>query len=100
MTKHTVTITDNKTGKSIECPVHEGTYGPPVIDTKTLYSGLGMFTLDPGFLTTASCRSKITFLEGEKGILLHRGYPIEKPAERTTYIAVFYLMFYGALPTC
>ncbi len=99
MTKHTVTITDNKTGKSIECPVHEGTYGPPVIDTKTLYSGLGMFTLDPGFLTTASCRSKITFLDGEKGILLHRGYPIEQLAEHSTYLEVCYLLLYGELPT-
>ncbi|HTT08177.1 MAG TPA: citrate synthase [Gammaproteobacteria bacterium] len=99
MSKHTVTIKDNATGKSIECPVYQGTYGPLVIDTKMLYSGLGMFTLDPGFLTTASCRSKITYLDGEKGILLHRGYPIEQLAEHSTYLEVCYLLLYGELPT-
>jgi citrate synthase len=98
MTKHTVTIKDNATGKSIECPVHGGTYGPPVIDTKALYKDLGMFTIDPGFMTTASCRSKITYLDGEKGMLLHGGYPIEQLAEHSTYIEVCYLLMYGELP--
>ena len=95
----TVTIIDNKTGKKIECPVLEGTYGAPVIDTKQLYSELGMFTFDPGFLTTASCRSAITYLDGEKGILLHRGYPIEQLAEHSNYLEVCYLLLYGELPT-
>ena len=95
----TVTIIDNKTGKKIECPVLEGTYGAPVIDTKHLYSELGMFTFDPGFLTTASCRSAITYLDGEKGILLHRGYPIEQLAEHSNYLEVCYLLLYGELPT-
>ena len=95
----TVTIIDNKTGKQIECPVLYGTYGPPVIDTKSLYNELGMFTFDPGYLTTASCRSAITYLDGEKGILLHRGYPIEQLADQSTYLEVCYLLLYGELPT-
>ena len=94
----TVTITDNKTGKKIECPVIEGVYGAPVIDTKTLYKELGMFTFDPGFVTTASCRSKITYLDGEKGILLHRGYPIDQLANHSSYLEVCYLLLYGELP--
>lgn len=98
MTK-TVTITDNSTGKTIECPVHEGTYGAPVIDTKTLYKDLGMFTYDPGFVTTSSCRSAITYLDGENGVLMHRGYPIEQLAEKSTYLELCYLLMYGELPT-
>ena len=94
-----VTITDNKTGKSLECPVLRGTYGAPVIETKKLYSELGMFTFDPGFVTTASCRSAITYLDGEEGILLHRGYPIEQLAEHSTYLELCYLLLYGDLPT-
>ncbi|MEE2983699.1 MAG: citrate (Si)-synthase, partial [Pseudomonadota bacterium] len=62
--QRTVTITDNATGKSVECPVHEGEYGVPVIDLKALYKDLGMFTLDVGFGATASCRSAITYLDG------------------------------------
>jgi len=99
MTTRTVTITDKETGKSIECPVYEGTYGPPVIDTGSLYRDLGMFTLDPGFVTTAACRSAITYLDGEQGLLWHRGYPIEQLAEHSTYLEVCYLLLYGELPT-
>ena len=95
----TVTITDNKTGKQLECPVSEGTYGSPVIHTKDLYKELGMFTFDPGYATTASCRSAITYLDGEKGILLHRGYPIEQLAENSTFLEVVYLLIHGELPT-
>jgi len=95
----TVTIIDNRTGEQIECPVLYGTYGAPVIDTKSLYSKLGMFTFDPGFFTTAACRSAITYLDGEEGMLLHRGYPIEQLAEQSTYLEVCYLLLYGELPT-
>lgn len=95
----TVTIIDNATGKQVECPVVRGVYGPPVIDTKDLYRELGMFTLDPGYMNTASCRSSITYLDGEQGILLHRGYPIEQLAEQSTYLEVCYLLLYGELPT-
>lgn len=94
----TVTIIDNKTGKQIECPVIEGVYGAPVINTNALYSELGMFTYDPGFGTTASCRSAITYLDGENGVLLHRGYPIEQLAEQSTYLEVCYLLIHGELP--
>jgi citrate synthase len=95
----TVTIIDNSTGKKIECPIIRGVYGPPVIDTKDLYKELGMFTLDPGYVNTASCRSAITYLDGEQGILLHRGYPIEQLAQRSTYLEVCFLLLYGELPT-
>lgn len=99
MSTETVIITDNKTGKSIECPILTGTYGAPVIDTGKLYKELGMFTLDPGFTTTASCRSSITYLDGEHGILLHRGYPIDQLAEQSTFLEVSYLLLNGELPT-
>ena len=95
----TVTITDNRTGKQVECPILEGVYGAPVIDTKTLYKELNMFNFDPGFVTTASCKSAITYLDGEKGILLHRGYPIEQLAQKSSYLEVCYLLLYGELPT-
>ena len=95
----TVTITDNRTGKKVECPILDGVYGAPVIDTKTLYKELGMFTFDPGFVTTASCKSKITYLDGEKGILLHRGYPIDQLPNQSSYLEVCYLLLYGELPT-
>lgn len=96
---NTVTIIDNRTGKQIECPVTEGTYGAPIIDTRHLYNELGMFTFDPGLATTASCRSAITYLDGENGILLHRGYPIEQLAENSTFLEVCYLLIHGDLPT-
>lgn len=96
---HSVTITDNKTGKQIECPVYEGTYGDSVIDTKFLNKELGLFTLDPGFGITASCRSSITYLDGTDGVLMHRGYPIEQLALQSNYLEVCYLLLYGELPT-
>ncbi|GJM05168.1 MAG: citrate synthase [marine bacterium B5-7] len=95
----TVTITDNRTGKQVECPILTGVYGAPVIDTKTLYKELEVFTFDPGFTTTAACRSAITYLDGEKGILLHRGYSIDELALNSSYLEVCYLLLYGELPT-
>lgn len=95
----TVTITDNRTGKKVECPILTGVYGAPVIDTKTLYKELEVFTFDPGFTTTAACKSAITYLDGEKGILLHRGYSIEELAKNSSYLEVCYLLLYGELPT-
>lgn len=94
----TVTIIDNRTGKQVECPVIHGTYGPPVIDTNALYKELGMFTFDPGYATTASCRSAITYLDGEQGILQYRGYPIEQLAEHSNFLEVCYLLVNGELP--
>lgn len=96
---YTVTISDNKTGKKIECPVFKGTYGDPVLDPRVLNNELGLFLFDPGFGVTASCRSAITYLDGANGVLLHRGYPIEQLAEHSTYLEVCYLLLYGELPT-
>ncbi|MGR8946771.1 MAG: citrate synthase [Gammaproteobacteria bacterium] len=98
MSSRTVTITDNKTGNTVECPVYQGTYGAPVIDLKALHKELGMFTLDIGFGVTGSCRSAITYLDGEEGVLMHRGYPIEQLAEHSTFTEVAYLLIHGELP--
>ncbi len=98
MGKDTVTIIDNSTGKSIEVPIKRGTHGPPLMDIGKLYQELGMFTYDPGFVATGSCESKITFIDGEKGILLYRGYPIDQLAEHSSFLEVCYLLLYGELP--
>ncbi len=96
---HTVTIIDNLTGKRVECPVKTGTHGQPVVDCQALAKELGMFIFDPAFMTTASCESAITFIDGEKGLLLYRGYPIEQLAEHCSYLEVCHLLLYGDLPT-
>ncbi len=83
----------------LELPVLEGTLGPDVIDIRTLYKGTDMFTFDPGFTSTASCESKITFIDGDKGQLYYRGYPIEQLAANSDYLEVCYLLVYGELPT-
>ncbi len=82
---------------SLELPVHSGTLGPNVIDVRQLTSN-GIFTYDPGFVSTASCESAITYIDGDKGILLHRGYPIEQLAENSDFLEVCYLLLYGDLP--
>ena len=79
--------------------VREGTIGPEVIDISTLYSETGRFTYDPGFTSTAACESKITFIDGDEGILLYRGYPIEQLAEHGDFLETCYLLLYGELPT-
>ncbi|UCB55032.1 MAG: citrate synthase [Thiotrichales bacterium] len=99
MSEHTVTITDNKTGKSIELPVKQSTIGPQAVDIGRFFREMGYFTYDPGFLSTASCQSELTYLDGDKGQLLYRGYPIEQLAEQSNFIEVAYLMLYGDLPT-
>ena len=81
----------------IELPVYSGTMGPDVVDVRSLTSE-GVFTFDPGFMSTSSCESKITFIDGEKGILLHRGYPIEQLAEKSDFLEVCYLLLKGELP--
>lgn len=98
MKRDTMTITDNSTGKSVELPIRRGTLGAPVLDITNFYKEMGCFTFDPGFLSTASCRSSITFIDGDAGILLYRGYPIDQLAEKSTFIEVAYLMLYGELP--
>jgi len=82
----------------VELPVLTGTVGPDVIDVRSLTS-TGHFTFDPGFMSTASCESKITYIDGDKGILLHRGYPIEQLAEKSDYLETCYLLLNGELPT-
>ncbi len=97
--KRVVTIRDSATGKSAECPVFEGTHGRPVIDIRGIAKELDCFTHDPGFATTSACRSSITYIDGEKGELLYRGYPIEQLAERSNYLEVCYLLLCGELPS-
>lgn len=99
MSSETVTITDNRTGKAFECPIYQSTHGHPVIDSQALPKELGLFTYDPAFMTTASCKSAITFIDGAQGILLHRGYPIDQLAQQSSFLEVCYLLFYGELPS-
>jgi citrate synthase len=85
--------------KTYEFPVLSGSVGPDVIDIRTLYSKTGMFTYDPGFTSTAACDSTITFIDGDKGELMYRGYPIDQLAEKSNYLEVCYLLLYGELPS-
>jgi len=98
MSDNRVIITDESNGKSLELPVLRGTEGEPTLSIKALPSTLGYFTYDPGFTATASCTSKITFIDGGKGILRYRGYPIEQLAEKSTFLEVAYLLLNGELP--
>jgi citrate synthase len=91
----TLNFEDKDTG----LPVLSGSVGPDVIDIRKLYGSTGAFTYDPGFTSTASCRSAITYIDGEEGILLHRGYPIDQLAERSTFMEVSYLLLHGDLPS-
>src|SRR5437879_11350355 len=84
-------------GRRLEFPALAGTMGPQVIDIRTLYAKSGMFTYDPGYLSTASCSSAITFIDGDAGILLYRGYPIEQLAQHCDFLGVGYLLLYGGL---
>ncbi|MAK90140.1 MAG: citrate (Si)-synthase [Oleibacter sp.] len=84
--------------ESLELPVYEGTLGPDVVDVRSL-TGKGLFTYDPGFMATAATESKITYIDGAAGVLLHRGYPIDQLAEKSDYLETCYLLFYGELPT-
>lgn len=94
-----VTVTDHRTGHSVDLEVLEQTQGPGIIDIRGLYRELGLFTYDPGFTVTASCWSKITYLDGEGGELLYRGYPIEQLVEQSSFIETCYLLLCGELPT-
>ena len=98
-TKQTGTAKLELNGKTIELPILSGTDGPDVVDVKRLYAEGGVFTLDPGFTSTGSCESQITFINGEEGILLHRGYPIDQLAEQSGFLEVCYLLLNGQLPT-
>ena len=95
--KATLTFSDGS--PSVEFPIYEGTVGPEVIDIRKLYGQTGKFTFDPGFMSTAACDSKITYIDGDKGELLYRGYPIEQLAQQCDYLESCYLLLNGDLPT-
>ena len=95
---HSVTLTDKTTEKSFDMPVLSGTIGPDVVDIRSLQTQSGMFTYDPGFISTASCSSRITYIDGDVGVLLYRGYPIEQLAEQCSFLEVCYLLLNGELP--
>jgi len=94
----TYSLIDSTSGKSIDLPIISGSLGPSVIDVRKLYGATGNFTYDPGFTSTGSCESKITYIDGDEGILLHRGYPIGELAENSDFLEVAYLLLYGELP--
>jgi citrate synthase len=100
LAQDTLSITDNRTGKTYEVPVTDGTI--KALDLRKIKTGdddFGLMTYDPAFMNTAACRSSITFIDGDKGILEYRGYPIEQLAEKSTYLETSYLLLNGALPT-
>ena len=98
-------LSDNKAilsfsdgSKPVEFPIYDGTVGPQVIDIRKLYGQTGMFTYDPGFMSTAACSSSITYIDGDKGELLYRGYPIEQLAVKCDFMDICYLILNGELP--
>ena len=99
MTDHTATLNFSDGSPSVDFPVLSGTVGPEVIDIRSLYGKTGKFTFDTGFMSTAACNSAITYIDGDKGELLYRGYPIEELAQRCDYLETCYLLLYGELPT-
>jgi len=95
----TVTIVDNTTGQKADFPLLSGTIGPKVVDVRKLYDKLGHFTFDPGYMATGSTESAITYIDGDEGVLLHRGYPIEQLAEHSDFMEVCFLLLNGHLPS-
>ncbi|HRG14877.1 MAG TPA: citrate synthase, partial [Pseudomonadota bacterium] len=98
MSNHSVQVSDNTTNKSATLPVLSGTLGPSTIDIGKLHKETGLFTYDPGFMSTASCRSAITYIDGDAGVLMYRGYPIEQLAKHSNFLEVAYLLMNGELP--
>ena len=98
MANDSITLTDNSSGERHEIPIVRGTMGPGAADITSLYKKAGIFTYDPGFMATASCHSAITYIDGENGVLLYRGYPIEQLATKASFLEVAYLLVYGELP--
>jgi citrate synthase len=95
----TVTLIDNSTGRQCTLPLISGKTGPKVIDIRKLYAETGYFTFDPGYTSTGSCESAITYIDGDEGVLLYRGYPIEQLADHSDFMEVCYLLLNGELPT-
>jgi citrate synthase len=98
MTENRYVLTNQNTGEEEPLAVVDGTQGPHAVDVTGLYRDTGLLTYDPGFMSTASCESSITYIDGEAGILEYRGYPIEQLAKHASYLEVAYLLFYGELP--
>ena len=98
MANNSMTLTDNRNGKSYEFPILDGSIGPSVVDMSSLYKQTGMFSYDEGLTSTATCKSDITYIDGENGILMHRGYPIEWLADNKMFLDVVHLLLYKALP--
>ena len=98
MSNHNVQVSDSATSKNVSLPVLSGTLGPSTIDIGKLHKETGLFTYDPGFMSTASCRSAITYIDGDAGILMYRGYPIEQLAKHSNFLEVAYLLMNGELP--
>ena len=95
----TLTITDNRTGKQYEIPIQDGTIkATDIRQIKVTADEFGMMTYDPAFMNTASCKSAVTFIDGDKGILEYRGYPIEQLAKQSSFLEVAYLLMHGELP--
>jgi citrate synthase len=100
MTKETLTVIDNRTGRTYEIPIQHGTIrAMDLRQIRVSDEDFGLMSYDPGFLNTAFCKSRITYIDGERGILLYRGYPIEQLAEKSTYLETAYLLIFGELPT-
>src|SRR5574341_764366 len=107
MSKDTITMIDNRTGKNYEIPIQYGTYplygaairAADLRQVKVSEEDFGLMTYDPAFMNTASCQSKITFIDGDKGILRYRGFPIEQLAQRSSYLETAYIILYGEIPT-
>src|SRR6187401_922473 len=96
----TLTITDNRTGKQYEVPIQDGAIkATDLRQIKVTPDEFGLMTYDPAFMNTANCKSRITFIDGDKGVLLYRGYPIEQLAEQSDYLETAYLLLFGELPT-
>ena len=99
MSDPNVVLTDASTNTTVTLPVVKGSLGDPAVDIQKLNKDTGFFTFDPGFMSTASCRSSVTFIDGDKGVLLYRGYPIEQLAKNSSFLEVAYLLINGELPT-
>lgn len=97
-TQETFTLINDQTGESFKLPVVEGTVGPKSIDVRKLYAETGHFTFDPSYTSTASCKSRLTYIDGEEGVLMHRGYDIKDLTEKSSFLEVAYLLLYGDLP--
>jgi len=97
--RDTMTLIDNRNGKRLDYPILKGTVGPDVVDIRRFYADTGMFTYDPGYGSTGSCTSRITYIDGDVGVLMYRGYPIEELAAKSHFLEVAYLILEGELPT-